>query len=60
VDGNVYMQPNINKDGDQQIMQDSYSFSMHNFEASDKPLILHEPNELHGYVSDHNLIIPLN
>ena len=57
VDGNVYVQPDNNKEGDQQIMQDSYSFPMHDFEASDKPLILHEPDELHGYDSDNNLII---
>ena len=51
------MQSDINTDGDQQIMQDSYSFPMHSFEATNKPLILHKPYELHGYDSDNNLII---
>ena len=41
VDGKVYVQPDINKDDSPQIMQDSYSFLMHDFEVSEKPLILH-------------------
>ena len=57
VDANVYVRPDINKDDSLQIMQDTYSFPMHDFETSNEPLILHQPNELHGYDSDNTLFL---
>ena len=57
VDGKVYVQPDTNKDDSPQIMQDSYCFPMYDFEASEKPLILHQPDELYGHDSDNNLLI---
>ena len=55
MDGKAYVQPDINKDDSPQIMQDSYCFPMYDFEASEKPLILHQPGELYGH--DNNLLI---
>ena len=57
MDGKVYFQPDTNKDDSPQIMQDSYCFPMYDFEASEKPLILHQPDELYGHDSDNNLLI---
>ena len=59
IDNNTYVKPVVDKDASQSenIMQDTYCFPMHDFQETDQPLILHEPNELHGYDLDNNLFV---